>query len=151
MEGKGFDMKILNIGGKEYKLEFSFEAAEYKDVVQKMFNVLSGAYYVVKNSVDADDETSAKIGFITGITEMVADIPNIVKTAFYAGLLEHHNLKEDEAKQLMRQYLKENKCSYNVLFEDIKVCMEEDGFFDLSGINEMIQGMNKMQEEVQTE
>lgn len=144
-------MKILNIGGKEYKLEFSFEAAEYKDVVQKMFNVLSGAYYVVKNSVDADDETSAKIGFITGITEMVADIPNIVKTAFYAGLLEHHNLKEDEAKQLMRQYLKENKCSYNVLFEDIKVCMEEDGFFDLSGINEMIQEMNKMQEEVQTE
>ena len=151
MEGKGFNMKILNIGGKEYKLEFSFEAAEYKDVVQKMFNVLSGAYYVVKNSVDADDETSAKIGFITGITEMVSDIPNIVKTAFYAGLLEHHNLKEDEAKQLMRQYLKENKCSYNVLFEDIKVCMEEDGFFDLSGINEMIQGMNKMQEEVQTE
>lgn len=144
-------MKILNIGGKEYKLEFSFEAAEYKDVVQKMFNVLSGTYYVVKNSVDADDETSVKIGVITGITEMVADIPNIVKTAFYAGLLEHHNLKEDEAKQLMRQYLKENKCSYNVLFEDIKVCMEEDGFFDLSGINEMIQGMNKMQEEVQTE
>lgn len=145
-------MKILNIGGKEYKLEFSFEAAEYKDVVQKMFNVLSGSYYVVKNSVDADDETSAKIGFITGITEMVADIPNIVKTAFYAGLLEHHNLKEDEAKQLMRQYLKENKCSYNVLFEDIKVCMEEDGFFDLSGINEMIQKMNEMiQEEDQTE
>ena len=150
MEGKGFSMKILNIGGKEYKLEFSFEAAEYKDIVQKMFNIVSGAY-VVKSSAGAEDEMSATAGMINGVSEMVADIPSIVKTAVYAGLLEHHNVTEDGAKQLMRQYLKENKCSYNKLFEDIKVCMEEDGFFDLSGISEMIQKMNEIQEEAQTE
>ena len=113
-------MKVLNINGKEYKLEYSFEAAEYKDVVQKMFNVLSGAYYVLKNTADANDEISAKIGVITGITEMVSDIPGIVKTAFYAGLLENHNVSVDEAKTLMRSYLVENKMSYNKLFEEIK-------------------------------
>lgn len=134
-------MRVLNINGKEYKLEYSFEAAEYKDVVQKMFNVLSGAYYVLKNTADANDEISAKIGVITGITEMVSDIPGIVKTAFYAGLLENHNVSVDEAKTLMRSYLVENKMSYNKLFEEIKACMEDDGFFDLSGINEMIAQM----------
>ena len=59
-------MLNLKIGEKEYKLEYSFEAAEYKEVVQKMFNIVSGAYYVLKNGADADDETGAKIGFISG-------------------------------------------------------------------------------------
>lgn len=135
-------MKVLNINGKEYKLEYSFEAAEYKDVVQKMFNVLSGIY-VLKNSAGADGEIEAKIGVITGITEMVADIPDITKTAFYAGLLEHHDVSFDDAKALMRKYLSENKISYNKLFEEIKICMEDDGFFDLSGINEMIAQMEE--------
>lgn len=144
-------MKLLNIDGKEYKLEYSFEAAEYKDVVQKMFNVLSGAYYVLKNSAGADDEISAKVGVITGITEMVADIPGIVKTAFYAGLLEHHNVSHEDAKNLMRKYLTENKISYNKLFEEIKICMEDDGFFDLSGINEMIAQMNMDNPDVETQ
>ena len=37
---------------------------------------------------------------------------------------------------------KENKISYRKLFEDIKTCMEDDGFFDLSGLTEMMEEMN---------
>ena len=35
----------------------------------------------------------------------------------------------------------ENKISFYRLFEDLKKWMEDDGFFDLSGLNEMIQQM----------
>ena len=140
-------MKTLLINGNEYKLEFTFEASEHKDTVQKMFKVLSGAYLMRKGVViDETDEEKAREAMINamidGSAEMVADVPHIVKSAFYAGLLEHNPKSEEEAYSLMKEYMKENKISYRKLFEDIKECMEDDGFFDLSGLTDMIQKMN---------
>ena len=140
-------MKTLTIGGNEYKLEYTFEASEHKDTVQKMFKVLSGAYLMRKGVViDETDEEKAKEAMVNamidGSAEMVADVPHIVKSAFYAGLLEHNPKSEEEAYSLMKEYMKENKISYRKLFEDIKECMEDDGFFDLSGLTEMLQEMN---------
>lgn len=138
-------MKNLTINGIEYILEYSFSAAEHKETVQKMFNIVSGAY-ILKQAQKADKEDIANAMF-DGTSEMVADIPNIVKTCFYSGLLENHNLKEDESYELMKSYMKENKISYKKLFDDIKECMEDDGFFDLSGLTEMMEEMNKSIEE----
>ena len=140
-------MKTLTIGGNEYKLDYTFEASEHKDTVQKMFKVLSGAYLMRKGVViDETDEEKAKEAMVNamidGSAEMVADVPHIVKSAFYAGLLEHNPKSEEEAYSLMKEYMKENKISYRKLFEDIKECMEDDGFFDLSGLTEMLQEMN---------
>lgn len=140
-------MKTLTINGNEYKLEFTFEASEHKDTVQKMFKILSGAYLMRKGVViDDTDEEKAKEAMINamidGSAEMVADVPHIVRSAFYAGLLEHNPKSEEEAYSLMKEYMKENKISYRKLFEDIKECMEDDGFFDLSGLTEMLQEMN---------
>ena len=140
-------MKTLVINGNEYKLEYTFEAAEHKDTVQKMFKVLSGAYLMKKGVViDESDEEKAKEAMVNamidGSAEMVSDVPHIVKSAFYAGLLENNPKSEEEAYSLMKEYMKENKISYRKLFEDIKECMEDDGFFDLSGLTEMLQEMN---------
>ena len=144
-------MKNITVNGKEYKLEYSFKAAEHKDTVQKMFNVLSGAYFIKKTSISQNDEDLSKesvaIAMIDGTGELVSDIPHIVKTAFYSGLLENEKLSEEEAYELMKNYMKENKVSFRKLFEDIKTCMEEDGFFDLSGLTEM---MKEMEENVQS-
>lgn len=139
-------MKTIRIGEKEYTLEFTFEAAEHKNLVQMMFNVLSGAY-IVRNGKSDEMIVSA---MINGVSEMVADIPHICKTAFHAGLQENSSVSEEESKALMKQYMKENKLSFNGLYEFLKGCMEEDGFFDLSGITEMVDQMNQsMQEQVQ--
>lgn len=145
-------MKILTINEKEYKLEYSFMAAEHKDTVQKMFNIVSGAYLIKRANLTEDENAETKkeeiaSAMIDGTGEMVADIPHIVKTAFYSGLLENHNVSEEEAYALMKQYMKENKISFRKLFDDIKACMEEDGFFDLSGLTEMMEEMNKSVEE----
>ena len=37
-------MKTITVDGKEYKLEFGFNAVELGDLVQKMFEVKSGLY-----------------------------------------------------------------------------------------------------------
>lgn len=138
-------MKNITINGREYKIEFSFEAAEHKQTVQMMFNVLSGAY-IFRNGKDSDKVAMA---MINGVSEMVADIPHIAKTAFYAGLLENNPVSMEEATGLMKQYMRDNKLSFNGLYEELKKCMEDDGFFDLSGLTEMIQKMNENAEEQQ--
>lgn len=146
-------MKTIKIENKDYTLEYSFKAAEHKQTVQKMFDVLSGAYLLRQTGIiDNSDNTgnSKEImanAVIDGASEMVADIPHIVKTAFYSGLMENENVSEDEAYTLMKKYMKENKISFKKLFDDIKECMEDDGFFDLSGLTEMLEEMNKKTEE----
>ena len=133
----------LIIGEKEYTLEYSFMAAEHNETVQKMFNVVSGVYLIKKTSLDgADSKEDIASAMLDGTGEMVADIPHIVKTAFYSGLLEHHEISKEEAYELMKQYMKENKISFKKLFDNIKKCMEDDGFFDLSGLTDMLEEMN---------
>ena len=151
-------MKTIKIGDKEYTLEFTFEAAECKGLVQSMFNVLSGAY-ILRNaggavggtlSKEEEDEAAFRC-MVDGSSEMVADIPHICRIGFYAGLLENNEVSEDEAKELMKQYMKENKISFHGMYELLKQCMEDDGFFDLSGLTEMIQKMNEQMEGTEEE
>lgn len=148
-------MKKITVNGTEYTLEYSFMAAEHKETVQKMFDVLSGAYMLRKAGAIEDGGSSGDAvanAMIDGTGEMVADIPRITRICFYSGLLENHELSEEEAHDVMKSYMKENKVSFKKLFDDIKECMEDDGFFDLSGLTEMITEMNKnFEEETNTE
>lgn len=135
-------MKVIKIEDKEYKIEFTFEAAECKDHVQNMFNVMSGAYLVRRTEAGDIDDAGALKAMVDGSAEMVADIPKICRVAFYAGMLENNPVSEDEAKGIMKKYMKENKLSFYRLFNDLRKWMEDDGFFELSGLTEMIQQMN---------
>lgn len=137
-------MKTITVNDVIYTLEYSFEAAEHKQTVQNMFNIMSGAYLLKGvTDIDKDNKENVAIAMIEGTGDMVSDIPLIVKTAFYAGLLENHSFSEEEAHLIMKEYMKENKISFKKLFDDIKECMEEDGFFDLSGLTDMITEMNQ--------
>lgn len=131
-------MRTITVNGNEYKLEFSFEAAEYKELVQKMFKVLSGAY-VIEEAKDMNNPTSMEI--INGTSNMIGDTAEICKIAFYAGLLENNPLTHEESIKVMRQYMKDNKLSYKTLNDELREMMEVDGFFDLSGLNDMIAQM----------
>ena len=141
-------MKAITVNGNEYKLEFGFEAAECKDFIKKMFDVVSGAI-LVKNAQDMSKPTQEDM--IDGSASMVAEIPHICIIGFYAGLLENNPVSQEEAKTLMKAYMKENKLSFVKLYEELKQCMEDDGFFDLSGLTEMIQKMGEQMENVEEE
>lgn len=137
-------MKTIQISGNEYTLEFSFAAAEHKSIVQKMFNALSGGYIFKHAQIGANgDQSNLAEATIDGTAELVSEIPHICKDAFYAGLLEHNPVSMEESSNLMKTYMKENKLSFNKLYREIKTIMEDDGFFDLTGITEMLEEMNK--------
>ena len=56
-------MKEITVNGNDYKLEFSFEAAERKDFVSMMFRIVSGAALL---------EDCSKPGSIVSIQKMSA-------------------------------------------------------------------------------
>lgn len=142
-------MKTIQIGNEQYTLEFGFEAAENKAVVQRMFNALSMSY--IGKRLDLEGENSKveiAAAMIDGTADLVSDMPHICKDAFYAGLLEHHKkITVEKSKDLMKQYMKEKKMSFKGLYEEIKETMEDDGFFDLTGLTEMVAEMNNPDEE----
>lgn len=135
-------MKEITVNGTDYKLEFSFEAAERKDFVSMMFRIVSGAA-LLEDAVDMENPTAKDM--INGTINMVSDIPHICRTGFFVGLMENNPLPEAEAKALMKLYMKENKIGYADLYEDLRKCMEDDGFFDLSGIQKMLENMQQNQ------
>ena len=48
-------MKTIQIGNEQYTLEYGFEAAENKVVVQRMFNALSMSYIGKRLDLDGDN------------------------------------------------------------------------------------------------
>ena len=141
-------MKTIQIGNEQYKLKFGFDAAENKDVVQRMFNALSMSYIGKRLDLDGNNsKVEVAAAMIDGTADLVSDMPFICRDAFYAGLLEYHKgITVDESKELMKQYMTENKLSFKGLYEEIKEMMEDDGFFDLTGLTEMVAEMNQTEE-----
>lgn len=140
-------MKTISINGTEFVLEFTFEAAEHKTLVQKMFDMMTGAY-LVKDAKDIENPSTADM--INGTSAMFSNIPDVCNIAFYAGFLEKNPMTEVESKNVMRAYMKENDLSYPDLFEEIKECMEKDGFFHRTGLDKMLQKMTEQTEEIKT-
>lgn len=132
--------KLLSINGKEYKLEYSVEAALYGDCVSKISKLMLGMNF-------AEEKNDLRI-----MLDGFSDIPEIAVTVFYAGLIEAHGTHPDgdgsvpdiyTAKKLAFEYIKENKDNENGSFYGImRMCIDqmgEDGFFKLVGLNDMLE------------
>ena len=141
-------MKTITVDGKEYKLEFGFDAVEVGDLVQKMFEVKSGLYV----ARSAQDGNNIAVAMLDGTSEMLATIPKICVLAIYAGCLEHNPVSMDEAKSLLKKYMKQEKKSCTDVYNEVLMpCMEDDGFFVMSGIEKMIDTINHEMENAEQE
>lgn len=141
-------MKTITVDGKEYKLEFDFAAAEVGELVQKMFEMKSGLY--IARSAQAGNNVGVAI--LDGTGEMLATVPRICILAIYAGCLEHNPISMDEAKTLLKKYMKQEKKSFKDVYNEIiHPCMEDDGFFMTSGIDKAVDSMNQVVENAEQE
>jgi hypothetical protein len=141
-------MKTITVNGKEYKLEFGFDAVEVGDLVQKMFEVKSGIYI----ARSAQEGNNIAVAMLDGTSEMLATIPKICVLAIYAGCLENNPVSEDEARTLLKKYMKQEKKSFRDVYNEIIYpCMEDDGFFVTSGIDKMVDSMNQAMENAEQE
>lgn len=127
--------RIIKIGGKDYKLEYSIEASLYSECAEKITELM------VKIEESGD---------IKHVLSGISNIPQTTLTVFYAGLMEHHgNHSEGDgtvpdiqsAKRLIAQYIREHSGDdTGNFFGVMNICVEqmgEDGFFDLIGLSSM--------------
>ena len=141
--------KVLTIGGKEYRLEYSIEASLYADCVTSLMGMMAD----VEN---ADNEKNVK-----KMLEGMSNIPQTALTIFYAGLMEAHGSHPDgdgivpdiqTAKRLISEYMKEHKGEDSGNFYGVmNICVEqmvEDGFFELVGMNALMESPKKKQKKV---
>jgi len=87
-----------------------------------------------------------------GTSDMVSDIPKVAMVALYAGLLENNPVESEQAaKALFKQFVKENpeddRASFWGMYDFLRDCMEEDGFFKLTGMDKVIDKLNEAAED----
>lgn len=132
-------MKILNIGGSDYTFEFSIEASLYNECTEKVTSLMVG----IGAAQNGDD--------IREMISSISNVPQVAMTLFYAGLLEHHGVAGDgsiksmaDAKSLAKKYLSEHKDdekgNFYALMNEMMECMGDDGFFELTGLSQMMKG-----------
>lgn len=126
-------MREIKIGNKNYKLEYTIEAALYKDCAETVINFMS-------NVANAENKNEIK-----EVLSATIDVPNTCMTCFYAGLLENHGeeiTSLSDAKQLIKAWFKENqdneKGNFYGLFMDLLEIMGEDGFFKQLGLTQLV-------------
>lgn len=141
-------MLVLKIGEKEYKIEYSIEASLATDCVEQITNTVCG----LNNSLNKNP-----------ILLLLGGVKNKPKTALamlYSGLLEHHGTAsgdgsitcENDAKKLMKQYFSEHKDdgagNYHALYSLLIGQMEDDGFFDLIGLEQTMNDITELVEKI---
>lgn len=134
--------KVLNIGGQDYKLEYSIEASLYADCVSELTNILTdvGVAGIQKN--------------VKMIISGISNVPKATLSMFYAGLMEAHGTHPDgdgkvpdinTAKKLITQYIKEHSedglGNFYSIMQMLIAQMEEDGFFNLIGLETLTEMM----------
>lgn len=137
-------MRELKINGKVYILKFTHKAAKCQKCVQKVFELATGSS-LMKGISDENKPTLS--GMLTGVAIQVSEIPLLCDTLMYAGLKAENPVDtEEEAGDLLISYMEETGKSYAEILDSFKECLVEDGFFKISGIDQMIQNMNEAME-----
>lgn len=148
--------KVLKIGDKDYKLEYTIEAALYDDCTASLIEFFSktfGAAEIERISKDASDserEMMAQAALKNGISG-ISNMPSLAITVLYAGLLEHHGTgrngdgtvrNKEDAKDIAREYFIDHAEDGTDTFYDLfQICIEqmgEDGFFKRIGLEKMM-------------
>lgn len=146
--------KSLNIGGQDYKLEYTIEASLCEECTEKLIHFLGNTIGAASAEDITDDMEEAQKEKIikTVIKNSISGISNLPQTAlaiFYAGLLEYHGPSGDktirskqDAKELVKAYFKEHEEDGTDNFYDLlMICIEQmgaDGFFKRTGIEKMM-------------
>ena len=154
--------KVIKIGGKDYKIEYTVEASLYDECTEKLIEFtgkvfsISDIENVTDGMTDAQAAEARKALIKNGISS-ITNIPSVATTLFYAGLLEYHGPEGDrsvlsisDAKKLIKQYFEEHKEDGTDNFYDLlQILMEqigEDGFFKRIGLIQIFEKMSESEE-----
>lgn len=133
-------MRVLNIGNEEYTIKFSIEASLYSECAEKITSIMFG--------MAGFDSNEGKKEFISSLS----NIPQTALHMFHAGLIENHNVTLSDSKKLIAQYIREHKedetGSFYGVMDMLIDDMNNDGFFELIGLDKMFQKIENQAKEI---
>ena len=142
----------ITVNGKEYILEYTFEAAECHECIDAAMDIFGG---MMTAKIDSKHSEEMQVrDFLMSLS----DLPRMAMDMFYAGLLENHGTGPDgdgtitsraDARCLYKQFCKENPederaTSYYALCTSIAEQMEKDGFFKRTGMEDILENMESL-------
>lgn len=146
--------KILTIGGKEYKLEYTIEASLYDECTERLINFFGNTMGIANadqltDGMEEEQKIEARKTLMKNSISGISNLPQTALAIFYAGLLEYHGPEGDntvrskqDAKQIVKEYFKEHKEDGTDNFYDLlSICLEqmvEDGFFNRTGLEKIV-------------
>lgn len=142
----------ITANGKEYVLEYTFEAAECHECIDAAMDIFGGTMTAKIDSKHSEEMQ------VRDFLMSLSDLPRMAMDMFYAGLLENHGTGPDgdgtitsraDARRLYKQFCKENPederaTSYYALCTAIAEQMETDGFFRRTGLEDVLKNMEDM-------
>lgn len=161
--------KVITIGGKDYKLEYSIEASLYEDCISQLMQFFADSVGVAgigeaAKNLEPKDQADMLMQALKNSLVNMGSIPSVATTIFYAGLMKYQGtgkygnrtiLSRTDAAYLLEEYFEEHKEDDTGNFWDIlNICMNqmaEDGFFKLTGLEKMINQIGKQEQDGEQE
>lgn len=148
--------KIITVDGKDYKLEYTIEAALYKDCTEKLITFMGQTLGTAEASnipkgLSVEQQQRYIQSLLRQTLDGITNLPDVALTIFYAGLMEYHGEDGDksilslkDAKKLVKKYFQEQETEEDGVTDFvslINVClaqMGEDGFFKRTGLETIL-------------
>lgn len=151
--------KVLKIGDKDYKLEYTIEASLYDEGIDTTLKFISAAGMPKEEDLEKytpEQQAEIRKQVVDNIIKSMTNLPKTAMDLFYMGLLEHHGSgkyadhtikSKDDAKDLIRDYFADHTEDGTGTFYDIlSMCLDqmaEDGFFKRTGLEKMMSNAQK--------
>lgn len=154
--------KVLKIGDKDYKLEYTIEASLYDEGIDTTLKFISAAGMPKEEDLEKytpEQQIEIRKQVVDNIMKSMTNLPKTAMDLFYMGLLEHHGSgkyadhtikSKDDVKDLIRDYFEDHTEDGTGTFYDIlSMCLDqmaEDGFFKRTGLEKMMSNAQKKDE-----
>ena len=147
--------RTITIDKKDYKFEYTIEAALYKDGIDRLIEFIGGTFgaqsgkEIADQLEDKEDREKVMEKMIENLKNEITNLPNTALTCFYMGFLEHHGPEGDssissmrDAKRLIGRFFEEQPEDGVKDFASLlAMCidqMSEDGFFKTIGLEKVL-------------
>lgn len=154
--------KVINIGGKDYKLEYTIEASLYDEGIDTTLKFIGSAGMPSEEELKKyteEQQIEIRKRFVDGVLHSMTNLPKTAIDLLYMGLLEHHGTgkygdhticSKEDVKELVRTYFEEHQEDGTGTFYDIlSICLDQmgvDGFFKRTGLEKMMEAGKKTEE-----
>lgn len=153
--------KVLKIGDKDYKLEYTIEASLYDEGIDTTLKFISAAGMPKEEDLEKytpEQQAEIRKQVVDNIIKSMTNLPKTAMDLFYMGLLEHHGSgkyadhtikSKDDVKDLIRVYFADHTDDGTGTFYDILSSVWSNGrrrFFQTDGLEKMMSNAQKKDE-----